>query len=31
MGWAPEFGGRGASAIEEVIWRQEESQYDLPA
>ena len=31
IGWAPEFGGRGASAIEEVIWRQEESQYDLPA
>ena len=31
MGWAREFGGRGASAIEEVIWRQEESQYDLPA
>ena len=31
LGWAPEFGGRGASAIEEVIWRQEESQYDLPA
>ena len=31
MGWAPEFGGRGASAIEEVIWRQEESLYDLPA
>ena len=31
MGWAPEFGGRGASAIEEVIWRQEESRYDLPA
>ena len=31
MGWVPEFGGRGASAIEEVIWRQEESQYDLPA
>ena len=31
MGWAPEFGGRGASAIEEVSWRQEESQYDLPA
>ena len=30
IGWAPEFGGRGASAIEEVIWRQEESQYDLP-
>ena len=31
VGWAPDFGGRGASAIEEVIWRQEESQYDLPA
>ena len=31
IGWAPEFGGRGASAIEEGIWRQEESQYDLPA
>jgi alkylation response protein AidB-like acyl-CoA dehydrogenase len=31
IGWAPEFGGRDASAIEEVIWRQEESQYDLPA
>ena len=31
LGWAPEFGGRGASAIEEVIWRQEESQYELPA
>ena len=31
IGWAAEFGGRGASAIEEVIWRQEESRYDLPA
>ena len=31
IGWAPDFGCRGASAIEEVIWRQEESQYDLPA
>ena len=31
IGWAPDFGGRGASAMEEVIWRQEESQYDLPA
>ena len=31
IGWAPELGGRGASAIEEVIWGQEESQYDLPA
>lgn len=31
IGWASEFGGRGASAIEEVIWRQEESKYELPA
>jgi alkylation response protein AidB-like acyl-CoA dehydrogenase len=31
IGWAPEFGGRGASPIEEVIWRQEESRYDLPS
>ena len=31
IGWALEFGGRGASAIEEVIWRQEESKYELPA
>ena len=31
IGWAPEFGGRGASAIEEVIWRQEESHYELPS
>ena len=31
IGWAPEFGGRGASAIEEVIWRQEESRYELPS
>ena len=31
IGWASEFGGRGASPIEEVIWRQEESRYDLPA
>ena len=23
IGWAPDFCGRGASAIEEVIWRQE--------
>ncbi len=31
IGWAPEFGGRGASPSEEVIWRQEESRYELPA
>lgn len=30
LGWAPEFGGRGASPIEEVIWRQEETRYELP-
>ena len=30
IGWDPQFGGRGASAIEEVIWRQEESRYDVP-
>lgn len=31
IGWAKEFGGRGASAIEQVIWRQEEGRYDVPA
>ena len=31
IGWAPDFGGRGASPIEEVIWRQEESEYELPS
>jgi len=30
LGWAPEWGGRGASPIEEVIWRQEEAHYELP-
>ncbi len=28
--WPKEFGGRGASPIENVIWNQEESKYDLP-
>ena len=28
--WPEEFGGRNASAIEQVIWRQEESKRDLP-
>ncbi|MEZ5560667.1 MAG: acyl-CoA dehydrogenase family protein [Pseudomonadales bacterium] len=28
--WPKEYGGRGASAIENVIWGQEESKYDLP-
>ena len=30
LGWAPEWGGRGASPIEEVIWRQEVAHYELP-
>ncbi len=30
LGWAPEYGGRGASAVEEVIWRQEEAKYSIP-
>ncbi|MGE0625945.1 MAG: acyl-CoA dehydrogenase family protein [Pseudomonadales bacterium] len=28
--WPKEFGGRGASPIENVIWNQEESRFDLP-
>ncbi len=28
--WPKEYGGRGASSIEQVIWNQEESKYDLP-
>jgi acyl-CoA dehydrogenase len=28
--WPKEYGGRGASPIEQVIWNQEESKYDLP-
>ncbi|HEX7037686.1 MAG TPA: acyl-CoA dehydrogenase family protein [Pseudomonadales bacterium] len=28
--WPKEYGGRGASAIEQVIWNQEESKYDVP-
>jgi len=28
--WPKEYGGRGASAIEQVIWNQEESKYELP-
>lgn len=28
--WPEEFGGRNASAIEQVIWRQEESKRDVP-
>ena len=28
--WPKEFGGRGATAIEQVIWNQEEAAYNLP-
>jgi alkylation response protein AidB-like acyl-CoA dehydrogenase len=28
--WPEEYGGRGASPIQNVIWNQEESKYDLP-
>ena len=28
--WPKEFGGRGASAIEQVIWGQEESKFETP-
>ncbi len=28
--WPKEYGGRGASAIEQVIWNQEESKFDVP-
>ena len=28
--WPKEYGGRGASAIEQVIWGQEESKFETP-
>ena len=28
--WPKEFGGRGATSIEQVIWQQEESKYSVP-
>jgi alkylation response protein AidB-like acyl-CoA dehydrogenase len=28
--WPKEYGGRGASAIEQVIWNQEEAKYETP-
>ena len=28
--WPKEYGGRGATAIEQVIWNQEEAGYNLP-
>ena len=30
IGWSKEFGGRGSSAIEQVIWNQEEGKYETP-
>ncbi len=30
LNWPKEYGGRGASAMELIIWNQEESRYDLP-
>ena len=31
IGWDEKYGGRGASAIERVIWDQEENKYDVPS
>ena len=31
IGWDPKYGGRGATSIEQVIWKQEEGKYDVPA
>ena len=28
--WPREYGGRGGSAIEQVIWNQEEAKYQVP-
>ena len=30
IGWPPEYGGRGASPIQSVIWGQEEARYRTP-
>jgi alkylation response protein AidB-like acyl-CoA dehydrogenase len=30
LNWPKEYGGRGASPMEVIIWNQEESRYDLP-
>ena len=30
ISWPKEYGGRGASAIQQVIWQQEESKYAVP-
>ena len=29
--WPKEFGGRAASALEQVIWNQEESRFNVPS
>ena len=31
IGWDKEYGGRGASPIERVIWDQEENKYNVPS
>ncbi len=31
MGWDKQYGGRGATPIQRVIWGQEEGKYDVPA
>ena len=30
ISWPKEYGGRGATSIEQVIWNQEEAKFDLP-
>src|SRR5262249_46362688 len=30
LNWPKEYGGRGATPMEQIIWSQEESRYDLP-
>ena len=31
IGWDKQYGGRGATPIQRVIWGQEEGKYDVPA
>ena len=28
--WAPEWGGRGGTPMQQIIWQQEEAEYDVP-
>jgi alkylation response protein AidB-like acyl-CoA dehydrogenase len=30
LNWPKEYGGRGATAMEQIIWSQEEARYDVP-